>query len=171
MWWLVPGFIVLLLVYVNSRPDQFRIERVALVNAAPETVHALIDDFHAWKDWSPWANIDPAMQVIHSGATHGVGAVYEWQGNNKVGQGRMEILASTQTLLRIKLDFFKPFEAHNLAEFTLEPQGSGTRITWAMFGPNFFMSKLMSVVFNMDKMVGKDFEKGLASLKALAERG
>lgn len=163
--------IIALLLYAATRPNSFRIQRSLCINAAPDRLFALLNDFRQWSGWSPWEKMDPNMQRTFSGPDVGVGAVYEWQGNKKVGRGRMEILESSPgTRLRIKLDFFSPFEAHNMTEFTLQPQSNGTDIIWAMHGPSPFMSKLMGVVCNMDKLVGRDFERGLANLKALAEK-
>ena len=159
------------LAFVSSRPNIFRIERSLSVKAPAEKAFALINDFHHWPSWSPWEKMDPAMKKTHSGSASGSGAVYEWQGNNKVGQGRMEITgASANSKVTIKLDFYKPFEAHNTTEFTLAPQGDAVTVTWAMFGPQPFMAKLMGVFMSMDKMVGKDFEAGLAAMKAVAEK-
>lgn len=162
--------VVVLLAVAASRPDSFRVERTTQVQAPPEKVFALINDFHRWVEWSPWEGRDPAMKKAFSGAAAGPGAVYEWEGNAKVGKGRMEMLASSTAKLTIKLDFEKPFEGHNTAEYTLEPAGGGTRVTWAMFGPQLFIGKLMGLFFSMDKMIGRDFELGLANLKAAAER-
>ena len=160
-----------LLAFVASRPDSFRIERSIGVNAPPEKVFPLVDDFKTWGEWSPWEKLDPALERTHSGAAKGVGAIYAWEGNPKVGSGRMEILQSSpSTRLLIKLDFLKPFEAHNQAEFTFTPDGARTRVNWAMTGPQAFPMKVMSLFMSMDKMVGKDFEKGLASIKEIAER-
>jgi uncharacterized protein YndB with AHSA1/START domain len=171
MWWIVVVIVVGVLIYASNRPNQFRIERSLGIHAAPEKVFAYLIDFHQWHAWSPWANLDPNMQATFSGAEQGIGAVHEWKGNNKVGQGRMEIVgAIPPNQLRIKLDFFKPFEAHNTAEFTLQTRDGGTHVTWAMFGPSPFISKLMSLFFNMDKLIGRDFERGLSSLKLLAEK-
>ena len=159
-----------LFLYVTGRPDAFRVERSASIDAPPEKVFALINDFHNWPSWSPWDKMDPAMKRTHSGAASGVGAVYAWQGNRKVGEGRMEIIdSSPPSRVAIKLDFLKPFEAHNTADFSLRPAGGGTSVTWAMFGPASFMTKAMGVFMSMDKMVGKDFEQGLANMKAAAE--
>ena len=142
----------------------------ATIKAAPEKIFPLINDFHRWSAWSPWEKMDPNLKRTHSGAASGKGAVYEWEGNKKVGQGRMEIVESTPpSRVQIKLDFFKPFEAHNTAEFTLAGEGGATNVTWAMHGSMPYMMKVMSVFMNMDKMVGKDFEAGLASMKGLAE--
>ena len=162
--------IVAVLAYAATRPNTFRVERSLAIKAPPARLFALIDDFHHWPSWSPWEKLDPAMTRTHSGAARGVGAVYEWVGNSKVGQGRMEITRSTaDAALEIKLDFLKPFEAHNVAEFTLTPQGDATTVHWVMHGPAPFITKLMGVFVSMDTMVGKDFEAGLANLKTLAE--
>ena len=153
----------------QSKPDMFRIERSAIINAPPERIFPLIEDFHHWGSWSPWEKRDPAMTRTHSGPQSGRGAVYEWSGR-KAGAGRMEILeAPAPSKVLIKLDFSKPMKANNHAEFRLDPQGDGTRVTWAMYGPKTLISSIMGIFFNMDKLVGKDFEKGLASLKAIAE--
>ena len=164
---LLAGF----LAYAATKPDSFEITRSAEIKAPPEKIFPLISDLKGWSAWSPWEKLDPAMKRAHSGAASGKGAVYEWAGNKEVGTGRMEIVeASPPTAVRIKLDFLKPFEAHNYAEFTLEPKGDATNVTWAMYGPNNYLSKLMSVFFSMDSMVGKSFETGLANLKAAAEK-
>ncbi len=156
--------------YVATRPGSFRIERSIQISAMPEKVFVLINDFHLWPQWSPWEKLDPSMQRQHNGAASGPGAVYAWEGNPKVGSGRMEILSVTApTKLVIQLDFFKPFKAHNTAEYSLLARDNGTFVTWAMYGPSPFMSKLMGLFFNMDKLVGKDFEAGLANMKAVAE--
>jgi uncharacterized protein YndB with AHSA1/START domain len=156
--------------YAASRPDSFRIERSTRIEAPPERVFMLLQDLRAWQSWSPWEGKDPALERTYSGAELGPGAVYEWSGNRAVGRGRMEVVeAHPPARLLIKLDFFAPFEAHNFAEFTLTPLGAATEITWSMYGPSPFMAKLMGLVFSMDKMVGKDFETGLANLKRRAE--
>ena len=158
------------LVVAALQPDSFRIERSTVVNAPPEKLFSLIDDFRAWGSWSPWEKLDPGLRRTHGGAPSGKGAVYAWEGNPKVGSGRMEILESSPPArLLIKLDFLKPFEAHNQAEFAFTTEGGSTRVTWAMTGPQAFPMKLMGLFMNMDRMVGSDFEKGLASLKQIAE--
>jgi hypothetical protein len=168
---IVVVLIVALLAFAATRPDSFRLQRETVINASPEKVFAQIDDFHNWVSWSPWERIDPALKRTYSGAPSGMGTVYEWEGNNKVGKGRMEITASEpSSKITIKLDFLKPFEAHNIAEFTLHARGDSTHIEWAMFGPSPFISKLMTTFVSMDKMVGKDFEAGLANLKRVAEK-
>jgi uncharacterized protein YndB with AHSA1/START domain len=160
-----------LLIYAAIKPDAFRIERSGSINAPPERVFGLINDFHNWSAWSPWEKMDPGLKRTYSGAAGGKGAVYEWEGNKKVGKGRMEITeASPPSKVVIKLDFLKPFEAHNTAEFTMESLGNSTNVTWAMHGRQPYMIKVMSTFFSMDKMVGKDFETGLANLKNNAEK-
>ncbi len=159
------------LIFAATKPDTFRIQRAASIKAPPENIFPLINDFRNWGAWSPWEKKDPAMKR-HLGATaSGKGAVYEWEGNKDVGQGRMEIAASVPpSKLSIKLDFVKPFEAYNMVEFTLEPNGDATNVTWAMQGHTPYFAKIIHVFINMDSMVGKDFEAGLASLKAIAEK-
>ncbi|HWU53317.1 MAG TPA: SRPBCC family protein [Tahibacter sp.] len=162
--------VVGVLVAAAFRPESFRIERSIRIKAPPEKIYAFIDDFHRWTAWSPWEKLDPALKRDYSGAASGKDAVYAWKGNSKVGQGRMQIVEATpHSRIRIQLDFLKPFEAHNTAEFTLQPVADGTEVHWAMYGPQPYFSKLMGLFFNMDKMIGKDFEAGLASLKAGAE--
>lgn len=157
--------------FAASKPDTFRVERSVTIKAPPEKVFALINDLHSWTSWSPYEKKDPDMKRIHSGANSGKGAIYEWDGDKNVGKGQMTITESSpSSRVLIALDFFAPFEAHNTAEFDLQGGGDSTRVTWAMFGPANYMSKLMSVFFSMDKMVGDDFETGLANLKAMAER-
>lgn len=173
---IILGIIVLAVIAIvaiaATKPNNFVVQRTTDVAAAPETVFALIDDFHKWRDWSPWEGLDPDLKRKMSGAQSGRGAVYEWDGNKKVGSGRMEIVeAAAPNKVVIKLDFLRPFEAHNMAEFTIVPQGQTTRVNWAMRGPSPFMTKVMQTVMNFDKMIGKDFERGLANLKAIAERG
>ncbi len=165
------GLIVGLLVYAATKPDTFRVQRLASIKAPPEKIFALINDFQSWGAWSPWEKMDPTMKRTYSGAASGKGARYEWHGNREVGQGRMEITdTSPPSQVVITLDFISPFEAHNTAEFTLEGKGDSTEVTWAMYGLNPYMSKVMSVFFNMDSMIGKQFETGLANLKAVAEK-
>jgi uncharacterized protein YndB with AHSA1/START domain len=163
--------IAVLLGLAAMKPDTFRVQRTTAIKAPPDKVFALINDFRQWGQWSPWERLDPDLKRTFSGPASGKGAVYEWTGNNKVGAGRMEITEPVPpTKLVIKLDFIKPFEGHNIAEFTLEPQGDATQLTWAMHGPTPFVSKLMQVFVSMDALIGKDFEAGLANLKAAAEK-
>jgi hypothetical protein len=161
--------IAFVLILAETKPNVFRVQRATTVQAPPEKIFPLINDFHRWADWSPYEQKDPAMKRSHGGAESGKGAIYTWDGNNNVGSGRMEILEnSTPSKIVIKLDFIKPFEGHNTAEFTMLPHGDETNVTWAMHGPASFMSRLMQVFINMDHMIGKDFEIGLANLKKIA---
>jgi hypothetical protein len=163
--------VAIILILAATKPDSFSIQRVITVQAPPQRIFPLINDFHQWGSWSPYENKDPAMKRSYSGAASGTGAVYAWEGNKNVGSGRMEILdASTPSRIVIKLDFFTPFEGHNTAEFTMLPQGDATNITWLMYGPLPFMGKIMHVFINVDNMIGKDFEAGLANLKRLTEK-
>jgi uncharacterized protein YndB with AHSA1/START domain len=168
---IVVALIAAVLLFAATKPDTFRVERSAGIKAPPEKVFALLNDFQRWDAWSPWEKKDPAMKRTFSVTTSGKGAQYAWEGNREVGQGRMEIVESVPpSKLAIKLDFLKPFEAHNLVEFTLGPRGDSTNVTWAMQGPSPYIAKVMQVFFSMDKMVGKDFEAGLANLKTVAEK-
>ena len=163
--------LAILVILAATKPDTFRVERSATIKAPPEKIFPLIDDFHRWDAWSPWEKRDPAMKRTHSGAPAGKGAVYEWDGNKDVGKGRMEILESTPpSKVLIKLDFIEPFEGHNTATFTLKPEGATTNVNWVMEGPANFISKVMQVFMSFDSMIGKDFEAGLANMKAVAER-
>lgn len=156
--------------YAATRPDSFRIERRITIDAPAERIFPLINDFRGWTAWSPWAKLDPAMKTTYGGAPSGPGAVYEWSGNSEVGSGRMEIVRSVPgSNVTVDLQFLTPIEARNTAEFTLVPDGEATSVTWAMYGPSPFLSKLMGVFMSMDDMVGGDFEKGLAALKDVAE--
>ncbi len=159
------------LVFAATRPDTFRVERSVSIKAPPSKIYPYFDDFNRWAVWSPWEKLDPAMKRSFGGAPSGKGATYAWVGNSKVGEGRMEILESTPPdKLLIKLDFIKPFEGHNTAEYTLVPSGDTTQVVWAMYGPAPYISKLLGVFVSMDRMIGKDFEAGLANLKAAAEK-
>jgi uncharacterized protein YndB with AHSA1/START domain len=162
--------IAIVLILAATKPDTFSVQRTLNVRAPAEKIFPLINDFHQWGSWSPYENRDPAMKRNYSGPASGKGAVYGWEGNKNVGSGRMEILeASAPSKIVIKLDFFTPFEGHNTAEFTMLPQGDDTTITWLMHGPAPFMNKMMQVFMNLDNMIGKDFEVGLANLKRLTE--
>src|SRR3982075_2341467 len=163
--------IAILLILAATKPDTFSVRRATTVEAPPERIFPLINDFHQWGTWSPYETKDPAMKRTYSGTASGKGAVYAWQGNKNVGSGRMEILdSSVPSKIVIKLDFFAPFEGHNTAEFTMLPQGDVTNLTWRMHGPVPFIAKIMHVLMNIDRMVGKDFEVGLANLKRLTEK-
>lgn len=160
-----------LLVVAATRPDSFRVQRTLTIQAPPEKIFTFVDDLRAWVMWSPYEAKDPAMRRTYGGPPAGVGAVYGWEGDGNVGQGRMEIVQSTlPSRIVIKLDFLQPFEAHNTAEFLFAAKGATTDVTWAIHGPSPFISKVMGVIFDMDKMIGTDFEAGLAKLKAVAEK-
>jgi len=159
------------LMFAATKPDTFRVQRSAAIKAPPEKVFTLINDFKAWGAWSPWEKKDPAMKRTFGATTVGKGAHYAWEGNKNVGQGSMTITESVpSSKIALNLDFLKPFEAHNIVEFTLAVQGDTTNVTWTMHGPANFVSKLIQVFMSMDNMVGKDFEAGLANLKAAAEK-
>ena len=160
-----------ILVFAATRPDSFSVQRTTTIHAPADKVFAMINDFHRWGEWSPWEKLDPEMKRTFTGPNAGPGTIYEWIGNSKVGAGRMEILkAVPASKVDIKLDFIKPFEGHNVAEFTLTPQGENTQVDWVMHGPAPFVTKLMGVFVSMDSMIGKDFEAGLANMKGAAEK-
>jgi uncharacterized protein YndB with AHSA1/START domain len=159
-----------LAVFVASRPDEFRVERSALIQAPPAALFAQVNDFHQWQHWSPWAKRDPAMRVDYEGAERGVGATQRWAGNKEVGKGSATIVDSVANeRVRIQLEFLEPFHASNQAEFSFTPEGGGTRVNWSMSGRNGFVGKAMGLVFDMDKMVGGDFEQGLQQLRMRVE--
>ena len=167
----VAVLIAAVLIFAATKPDTFRVQRAASINAPPEKIFAFIDNFHRWGIWSPWEKKDPAMKRTYGATTSGKGATYAWEGNKDVGQGRMEIADSiAASKIALKLDFLKPFEAHNAVEFTLQPNGGATSVTWAMQGATPYFAKIIHVFIDMDNMVGKDFESGLANLKAAAEK-
>jgi uncharacterized protein YndB with AHSA1/START domain len=155
---------------VAMQPSEFRIERSATIAAPAPAVFAQVNDFHNWEAWSPWAKLDPAAKNSFEGAPAGKGAAFSWAGNSKVGEGRMTITESRPSeLVRIKLEFLKPFEATNTAEFTFKPEGERTAVTWSMYGHNNFIGRAIGLFVNMDKALGGEFEKGLASMKSVAE--
>jgi hypothetical protein len=167
------GLVVVLAVLagvVATRPDSFSVERSATIQAAPEFAFAQVNDFHHWGEWSPWDKMDPSMKRMFDGPSEGTGSKYGWVGTSKVGEGKMTIEESKPNeLVRIKLEFIKPFESSSTTTFTFAPAGEGTLVKWKMEGHNNFMSKAFSMFMDMDKMVGGDFERGLASMKTVAE--
>lgn len=172
---LISGIIAVVLVIgiltlAAFRPDEFRVERSVQVNAPAQKILPLICDLHKGIDWSPFEKTDPAMKRTYTGASSGVGAVYEWEGNENAGKGRMEITEATPDKVTMKLDFMKPFEARNTAEFKLEPAGDATKVTWSMSGPNPYMCKVMQTFLDIDATIGKEFDKGLANIKLIAEK-
>jgi uncharacterized protein YndB with AHSA1/START domain len=159
-----------LLMYAAFKPDSFRLSRSATITAPPDKVFALINDLRRFDEWNPFARMDPQNGITYDAVMAGVGGAYNWQGE-KSGAGRMQIVESVSAQrVSAKLDFTKPFEAHNRVDFTVQAQGAGSTVTWAMHGPMPYLHRLMTTFFDMDKTVGKDFEAGLANLKALAER-
>ena len=154
-----------------TKPDTMVIERSTTINATAETILPLIENFHNWGQWSPWEKLDPDMKRTYSGKESGFGAVYEWDGNDEVGAGRMEITECSPAKVSIKLDFLKPFEGHDRTEIFPIKSGDATKVVWRMTGENNMMCKIMQVFMDMDKMLGKDFETGLANMKQVAESG
>lgn len=161
--------LVILVIVIAMQPATFHVERSVVISTSPDVVIAQIDDFHSWRAWSPWEKLDPGMTRSFGGAPAGVGAKYAWVGNKEVGEGRMTIERSEPELIQIKLEFLKPFAATNTATFAFAPTAEGTRTTWAMDGNNNFVGKAFHLVMNMDKMIGPDFERGLAAIKSTAE--
>jgi hypothetical protein len=157
------------LIFAATKPDTFRVQRATSIKALPEKVFALINDFNRWGAWSPWEKKDPAMKRTFGATTSGKGATYAWEGNKDVGQGSMKSRVRFLVKVALKLDFLKPFEAHNTVEFTLDSKGDTTNVTWVMQGPTPYFAKIIHVFVNMDSMVGRDFEAGLANLKSAAE--
>jgi hypothetical protein len=165
----VGGALALLFVVISLQPATFHIERSITMAAPPEAAFAQVNDFHAWRVWSPWEKLDPSLQRSFEGAAAGLGAKYAWSGNKQVGQGRMTIEKSEPSQIRIKLEFLKPFAATNTATFSFVETAEGNKTTWAMDGTNNFVSKAFHLVMDMDKMIGPDFERGLAAMKTAAE--
>lgn len=165
----IVALVVLLLVVVALQPGTFHIERRATIPAVPAELFAQVQDLHKWRDWSPWENVDPQLKRTYSGSIAGVGAVYDWSGNNEIGSGRMTILdCRPHEFIRIKLEFFKPFKGLSTAEFTFVPQGDDqTQVTWSMYGPKNYFAKMLHLICNMEKMIGGQFEKGLENLKSI----
>lgn len=164
------AIVVLFVIIVATRPSAFRIERKATIAAPPQAVFEQVNDFRNWRAWSPWEKLDPNLKRTYEGPSAGQGAVYAWAGNKKAGEGRMTIVDSRPgELVRIKLEFFKPFVATNTAEFTFVPQGEQTVVSWSMSGTNNFFLKAFGLFMDMDRVIGSDFEKGLSAMKATAE--
>ena len=160
-----------ILIYASTKPDSFRVQRTASMNAPPEKIFPYLAELERWREWSPYETRDPDMKRAYAGPKGGKGAAYEWDGNSNVGKGRMEITdVATPNKIVIKLDFIKPFEGHNTAELTLQPKDGQTIVTWAMYGPSPFMSKLIGTFIDMDDMIGRDFAAGLAKLKTIVEK-
>ncbi|WP_137920213.1 SRPBCC family protein [Hydrogenophaga sp. 2FB] len=168
---LIGAVIAVLLIYAATRPDAFHVERSTTIQAPPERLHPLINDLQRFNTWNPYNRKDPQMQGRYSGASAGPGAVYDFEGNKDVGKGRISVTAtSAPSNVVMRLDMFEPFAGSNVVTFSLVPEGGATRVTWAMDGPSPFIARLIGVFMNMDQMIGRDFEAGLANLKALAEK-
>jgi uncharacterized protein YndB with AHSA1/START domain len=168
----VPVILIAFGIVVAMQPADFRITRTATISAPPADVFAQVNDFSKWQHWSPWAKLDPAAKSTFEGPAAGTGARFRWAGNNQVGEGRMTITESHPSdLIRIELEFLRPFKATNTAEFTFKPEGNQTVVSWSMFGKNNFMGKAMGLIMDCDKMLGGQFEQGLANMKSVAENG
>lgn len=162
-------FLAVVFAIAATKPPQFRVERTLSMKAAPERPFALINDFRKWTQWSPWENVDADLKRTYSGTEAGVGTKYAWEGK-KAGAGTMEITESTSpSKIVLALHFTKPFPANNITEFTLTQAGDETTVVWVMYGPSSLMHRVMSIFMNMDALIGKDFEKGLAAMKQAAE--
>jgi hypothetical protein len=163
--------ILAVMLLASRKPDEFTVKRSKAINAAPEAIFPHINDLHQWEDWSPYLKKDPAMKGAYSGPVSGEGAVYEFESNKEVGKGRVRITGSRpHSTIAMQLDMIEPFAASNAIEFTLTPEGNATQVTWSMSGKNNFLSKIISVFLDMDKMIGKDFDAGLTHLKIILER-
>jgi hypothetical protein len=163
--------LAVLLIYAATRPDVFRVQRTASIKATADRIHPLIGNLRQFNTWNPYNRKDPNMKGLYQGPEAGPGAHFAFEGNKDVGKGSIEIVeAQSPSKVTMKLDMLEPFEGHNIVEFTLAPRGDSTEVTWAMHGPAPYMAKLMGIFFDMDKMVGRDFEAGLANLKAVVEK-
>jgi len=158
------------LIYAATQPDTFHFERTATIKASPEKIQPLITDFRQWTAWSPWEKLDPQMKRTYRGTANGAGSIYEWAGDGRVGAGRMEILSASPTHVDIKLDFLEPMTTSNQARFVLTPGENATNVVWSMDGPMPYISKVMCVFVSMESLLAPDFERGLADLKAVAEK-
>jgi uncharacterized protein YndB with AHSA1/START domain len=169
---ILAAVLVLLLGYAATMPDTFRVERSIVIDASPEAIYAEIEDFRRWRAWSPYEEKDPNLKRTYSGAESGVGAAYAWEGDSNVGSGRMTIVeAAPSSRIAIDLEFTSPMEARNKAIFTMTPEEDGTRLVWAMEGSSSCMFRFMGIFIDMDKMIGGDFEAGLAAMKTNVEQG
>ena len=164
------GIVVVFVAIVAMQPSEYRVARTAIVSAPASAVFAQVNDFHHWEAWSPWAKLDPTMKQTYEGAPAGTGAIYTWAGNREVGEGRMTLMESRPSdRIMIQLEFLKPFAATSIAEFTFKPAGNQTAVTWSMTGHANFMAKAVHLFMSMDRMIGDNFEKGLARLKSITE--
>jgi hypothetical protein len=162
--------VVLFVIVVTLQPSAFRYTRTATIAASPASVFAQVNDFHNWDAWSPWAKLDPNAKNSFDGPTSGEGAQFAWVGNSEVGEGKMMITESKPSdFIAIKLEFLKPMKATNTAEFTFKPEGDQTQVSWTMFGKNNFMGKAFGLFVDCEKMIGDQFEQGLANMKSVVE--
>jgi len=167
----VAALLAILVAVIATRPSDFRVSRSATFHAAPSAIFEHVNSLRNWKAWSPWAKLDPNATETHSGPASGVGSSFAWAGNNKVGEGKMTVIESQPgALVRLRIEFLKPMKATNTAEFSFLPQGTRTLVTWSMWGKNNFAGKAFGLFVNCDRMIGTDFEKGLASLKSISEQ-
>lgn len=164
------ALLAILIIVILNQPDEFSLSRSALMAAPPARVFEHVNDFHKWEEWSPWADLDPDSKVTFEGAESGQGAIFKWSGNHEVGEGSQEIIESKPgELVKIKLVFIKPFAGTSDTEFNFQQAGEGTRVTWTMSGKNDFIGKCISLIMDCETMLGPQFEKGLANLKAKVE--
>ena len=162
--------VVAILAFATTRPGQTNVQRTASINAPPDKIYPLIADFHQWTAWSPYEKLDPAMKRTYSGTPSGKGASYAWAGNAKAGAGKMEIVDASTSRVTMNLDFTKPLEGHNVAEFTLVPRGGSTDVTWAMRGRTPYIGKVVGIFVDTNRMLGDQFSEGLGNLKTIAEK-
>ena len=162
--------IAIILVYATTKPDSFRVQRTASIKAPAEKIYVLVNDLPAHRQWSPWEQKDPGMKRTYTGPSSGKGAKYEWEGNKEIGKGRMEIVDSSPARITYDMHFLEPFEARNVAEITMAQAGDATDVTWAIYGPMPYISKVITIFCDFDAMIGKEFETGLANLKSLSEK-
>ena len=162
--------VVLFVLIVATRPSQFRVSRSTRISASPARIFPQVNELRKWEAWNPWGKLDPNMKLVYDGPPTGVGASYTWAGNNQVGEGMSTIINSQPTeRVLLRLDFAKPMKGTNMAEFTFVPDGSQTVVTWSMTGKYNFVSKAFGMFVNCDRMIGGQFEKGLAAMKSLVE--
>lgn len=162
--------LVALIVVIQRQPDEFVVTRSTTMAASPQAVFEQVNDLHKWQDWSPWAKLDPQASTHFEGPPTGVGSAFSWSGNNDVGEGTQTIVASKPgELVQFKLEFVRPFAGTNQVDFTFKPEGTGTHVTWTMSGKANFISKIMGLIMDCDKMCGDFFEQGFANLKAIVE--
>lgn len=166
----IAAILIVFVVIVAVQPSEFQVSRTATMSAPASAVFTQVNDLHKWEAWSPWAKLDPAAKNTFEGPPAGTGAVFSWAGNNQIGEGRMTITESrTNDLIRFNLEFIKPMAGTSTSEFKFKPEGNQTTVTWSMSGKNNFIAKAMCLFVSMDKMLGGEFEKGLASIKSIVE--